>query len=442
MMKKRLGINIFVVLVATIYAVVLVLGNVGVAKVGLAVEDGSYAQKFATDNNLNVVELSDSEKVYFDQRYELFDYNIEDNYVVLEEYNGYSTELVIPSFLQDRKVVGLSDNFMQSLKTVKNLYIPDGLAHVDGNVVENIVIYCSDDNEFYKDNMDSEWNFETVYDSDFVNHNLGELEYSYNVNGNTIEITHYNGEESNLLVIPSYINGMPVTEVSMNLLGTAKAFVIPSTVNHISGTVSMVLYTPVFAVELVFTVLTFLISLIVINILLPRYQKGDMEEYMLTGNQMIAVALYVVIQTGFSIYCIYVGKSQLFIDLVISLVILIGFIAALMMTGFGRNHVKEVEQHFQDKTSRMKSIKLSVKGMSELVNDTELKKQVQRLEDEIRYSDPVTREDLVGIETEIEDKISKLKKCITSGDANEIKLLTEELMIIVKERNNRCKEGK
>lgn len=75
---------------------------------------------------------------------------------------------------------------------------------------------------------------------------------------------------------------------------------IPKTVTSITGASSRLVYSQLFAIELVFTIIAFVLVLITVNILLPRYHKSN-SEYMLTGNQMAAVILYVVIQTAFGI---------------------------------------------------------------------------------------------------------------------------------------------
>lgn len=440
--KKIVGLNIFIILVAILYAIVLIVGNVKTVKSSVAVEDGSYAKQYAEDNKLNMVTLADSEKVYFDQRYETFSYNVDGNEIILEKYEGKSTDLVIPENINGKKVSTLSAEFMNSLDTVKKIYISNSVKMIEGNPVTGVMICCADNNAFYKDNIDSEWEFETVYDSAFINFDLGNVPYEYNVNGNNIEITRYDGTKKDLIVIPSYINGMPVTDVSMDLLGTAGIIVLPATISNISGTAVKHLYSPLFAVELIFSIIAFILALVVIDILLPRYKKDKLEEFKLTGNQVVAVILYVVAQTGFGIYSIYFRHIPVYLALIVSLVILVVFVAVVMMGGAGRSHVKEVEKHIEEKTSRMKAIKQSARNMSGDIKDAEVRKLVQRVEEEIRFSDAVTTVELDDIESEIEDMIRELKKTIADGDNDKIIECANALMKIVQERNAICKAGK
>ena len=438
--KQVVGLNIFVILVAIAYALIMIIGNVSVAKSSVATISGSYGEQYAIENHLNQVVLADSEQVYFDQRYELFDYNVNDGKITLENYSGKSSDLVIPKSIGGVKITALGENFISSLDTVKNVYLPLNVREILGEVDTNITIHCPENATLIADYEETDWNIEVVYDSDFINFELGDIPFQYNLNEANAEITRYD-ENEELIVIPSYINGYPVTTVSMDFLGTAEVIVIPETVTNITGSSVQVLYSPVFMIELIFTIFAFVVALITVNVLLPRYRKNT-EEYLLTGNQMVAVILYVVVQTIFGIAATYFLMISAFIALIISLIIIGGFVAILMLGGAGRKHVKKLEAHVAEKTSGMKAIKDSSRNMASEVKNPELRKQVQRLVDEIRFSDAVSRADLNDIESEIEDAIQELKKSISAGDEDAIKNNVECTMQLVKERNIRCKSGK
>ena len=438
--KQVVGLNIFVILVAIAYALIMIIGNVSVAKSSVATISGSYGEQYAIENHLNQVVLADSEQVYFDQRYELFDYNVNDGKITLENYSGKSSDLVIPKSIGGVKITALGENFISSLDTVKNVYLPLNVREILGEVNTNITIHCPENATLIADYEETDWNIEVVYDSDFINFELGDIPFQYNLNEANAEITRYDGNEE-LVVIPSYINGYPVTTVSMDFLGTAEVIVIPETVTNITGSSVQVLYSPVFMIELIFTIFAFVVAIITVNVLLPRYRKNT-EEYLLTGNQMVAVILYVVVQTIFGIAATYFLMISAFIALIISLIIIGGFVAILMLGGAGRKHVKKLEAHVAEKTSGMKAIKDSSRNMASEIRNPELRKQVQRLVDEIRFSDAVSRADLNDIESEIEDAIQELKKSISAGDEDAIKNNVECTMQLVKERNIRCKSGK
>ena len=467
--KNQILLNIYVLIAAVIFCAVLILGNVGRVAANVAVVPGSYGETYALKNKLNVVALSDSEKGYFDQRYESFDYNTSGNGITLEKYSGNSTDLVIPAYIGDKAVIALSEGFIESLTSVKRLYVPNTVSEIGGDPDESIIVCCYKDSELYKEYMKSQekedasdestessevssddleksedtskqWNIEVLYDSDFVNFYLGDIPFEYNLKGSNVEITRYIGNES-MVIIPSHVDGYPVTNIAMNLFGKSDLIVIPDTVIEISGTSAKLLYSPLFAIELIFSVIAIVLTLLSVNMLLPRYRKST-SEYLLTGSQIVASVLYVICQLGFAIAAIYYLEISAFLALVISLVILAIYVLMMFSAGIGREHAADVSKRMVEKTSRMDSIKESVKGIDDSISDSEVKKQVRRLAEEIRYSDPVTNKELDNIESDIEFKLECLKKLIKKGDNSEIISLCDEIMTLVKDRNKRCKAGK
>lgn len=431
--KKQLFVDFMIVLIAVIYIAILILGNVYVAKCNVAVQSGSYAETYAEKHNLNIVEIADSQEDYFDLRYETFSYNEMGSSITLEEYLGSSTNLVVPEAIGGKNVTALSEDFIKSLNNVEKLYIPDKVNTIEGTPVETLEINCSMDNLFYEENKDSDWNFNFINDSDLINFNLGDIPFGYNKIDDKIEITSYGGDED-IVVIPSYINGLPVTAISMDLIGIADIVVIPDTITSITGKSQWFLYTNVFLIGLIFSILAFVISLLTVNILLPRYSAEKPEEYLLTGNQVAITIAYLMVQVGFSIYCIYFSTISAYIELVVSLVILVMFVLGIYLTSQGRIHVKKVESESAEKILLMKDIKKSVQSLPVSVGDGETQRMLQRLKDEIRYS-PLDSNGTQVIEADIQKEIEHLVEAINESENEEIKNIVANLINLVQKRN-------
>ena len=451
--RNQLVLNIFIIIAGIVFSLVLILGNVGRASASVAVIGGSYGEEYADSNKLNIVELSDSEKNYFDLRYEIFDYSVEDDGITIERYTGKSSELVIPETINSIPVTKIGKDFIEADSSISDLYIPATICEIQASVKENITIHCYDNTPIYQQYLaDKEaeteqegedisvWKYEIIYDSDFVNYTLGDIPFSYNMNDDTVEITRYAGDEK-LVIIPAYINGYPVTKISMNLLDLGNLVVIPDTVTSITGASAKLLYSPLFAIELIFSLLAILLSLITVNVLLPRYRK-DNAEYMLTGSQIVSVVLYVMAQIGFAIASIYYLSITSFLALVISLVILAIFVLLVFSAGIGRGQVKEISQKIAEKTSRMDAIKQSAKELDGSKVSPETRKQLNRLVEEIRYSDPVSTPELDDIETALEKAIDDVKGAILAGDDAEIIKIIDLTKKLILKRSSMCKAGK
>ncbi len=207
-------------------------------------------------------------------------------------------------------------------------------------------------------------------EEDYVSLPLTSIPFEYNLNGNNAEIVYYTGNDD-VVVIPSYIDGHTVTEISMDLVGIADVIVIPDTVTNITGESVLYLTTALFIIELFFSILAIILALIIVNVIFPRYSK-DISEYMLSGSQMAASVLYVIAQIAFCIYALKTYSVSAYVALIVSLVILLVYVLFVFLGGVGRTQVKAVEKNVANKTARMKEIKLIVKSLPN-INDPKLK---------------------------------------------------------------------
>lgn len=427
---NRKTFNVITIILAVIYALVLILGNVFYASLPVAVMPGSYAEQFADKKLLKKVDVSEAEKGYFDWRYEEFDYNTTDqNNLSIERYTGKSTDLVIPAQINGQMVTRIGKDFFNGL-SVRSLYLPVTIIAIDAEPVKGIKIYCDKDSIFYKDNQDKGWDLETVYDSTFVNFMLGDLPYGYNETETGMELTRYYGD-SDIIVIPSYINGKPVTTVSFDMLGNFRLVVFPNTVTEINGRVEKILFTAVFFFELIFSIIAFITVIIAVNIILPRY-KNDISEYMLSGSQMIISFAYLIIQLCFSILAIYFGIVSAGIAFVISLLLLGAYIVLIFMLQGGREHTQKVEERIAVQTETVRDLKSSIIGLSDGIQDKEVKKQVERVMEDIKYS-PL-RSKNPAVENRLADEIDNLKVLIRDNKNEDIMKKCADILTLIKTR--------
>ena len=329
-------------------------------------------------------------------------------------------------------VIGIGKDFFDNLdSSVKKVVLPESIIVVEAEPSNKVKIYCTNESIFQILHGNQEWNIETRYESEFENFFLGDLEYSYNVNGNEIEITNYNGNYTDIAVIPSYINGLPVRSLSLDMLGKAGAFVIPETVNSITGMTTKMVYGFQFAVQLIFTILAFVLSMIMVNIILPRFTK-DNNEFFLSGGQMVVTILYVILQVAFCIVTIYIIRIPALLSIVISAVLLAVFIAGTMLGGAGREHSKEVSQKIEENTSFMKNLKESTKYLADGIEDEETKKCVQELVDEIRFCKLNGKDD--SLDNRIESSIEEMKNKIRNKEYEGIKSDVDAIVAMLKQR--------
>lgn len=447
---KRTKFNLSVMLIVLVYALILLIGNIATAQISVATMPGSYASEFAEKHRLNHVDLAETQQAYFDQRYEEFEYSESSYGLCLEEYKGVSQELVIPASINGKTVTALGEEFFANSPMLEDVYLSDHIFIIYGEVDDDVTLYCSKDSVIYEDNQPVEdddekakaelWDVESVYDSTFINFALGDIPFEYNKSKSLeIELVAYTGSED-VLVIPSYINGMPVTTISFDLLGKFDLVVLPDTVTEINGEVSRVIFSDAFAVQLVMTLLAYVVIMLSVNVILPRMNKA--QEMHLSMPQLVLSFVYIVGQVLFSILAIYLNIIPASLSFAISLIWMVLYVVLFFVSGTGRSHAIKIEEKVEQKTSWMKEFKLYCADLADGVNDPALKKQLNRLVENIRYSDPSSNEQLSGIESQLDMAISELRLSISKGNAEDIMEKCSKAQNLLAERNRQCRQYK
>ncbi len=428
---KRSVFNVITAILAVTYIVCLVLGNVFYSAIPVATLPGSYAEKFAEEKMLHKIDVPDSEKRFLDFRYENFDYNTTDkDTLCIERYKGLSRDLMIPGFIGGKMVTSIGENFFEGLD-VDCLYIPETIVEILADPTDKVTLYCDKDSPFYEYNKDSdEWRIETAYDSTYYNPLCADIPFSYNDNGNSIELVGYKGNDS-IIAIPSYIDGKPVTTVSFDLLGRYDMVIFPDTVKEINGKVGVWVYSPVFIVEVLFTVLAFVSAIVVINIIYSRLSK-NLGEYMLSGPQAIVSILFLIVQIVFCFISIYLIPISAGLAFVLSFLLVMSYMVFVFLLNRGREHSLQITEKISDQTAPVRNLQSMVRGLHDGIEDPEIKKYVSRVVDEIKYTQAKSRN--TGIERLVADEIALLKDAISKGNKDRIIHKCDEIIDLMKSR--------
>ena len=198
------------------------------------------------------------------------------------------------------------------------------------------------------------------------------------------------------------------------------AFVVPTEKNS------------VFWIAYCFTVIAFVLQIIVWNV---AFGKTETMKSKFLGLPLIQVGVtYLIIQIiAFAIMAYFAGHIQPWIPVVVCLPLL-GFTAIeIIGAEVGRNEINRVEEHVGSKVFSIKSMQVDVGQLANIEKDEKTKDALHKLAEAIRYSDPMSADELEAIEQQISDKIEEMKQ--TDNKA----MLIQELQELIAERNAKCK---
>ena len=99
----------------------------------------------------------------------------------------------------------------------------------------------------------------------------------------------------------------------------------------------------------------------------------------------------------------------------------------------GRNEIERVEAKVQKKVFYIRELQADIELLANNETDATVKTALTQLAEKIRFSDPMSNEQLADLENKISAKVLELKTA-----ANKVEIITE-LTLLLDERNKKCK---
>lgn len=174
------------------------------------------------------------------------------------------------------------------------------------------------------------------------------------------------------------------------------------------------------------------------------FQKGEDAKSKFYGLPIAKLGVvYLVAQLGVSLMEIILAKQiPLWLGLIINVillgVVLVGCITAEVM----REEITRQDVQIKTDVDNMRKLQSMTASLVGICQDDAIKKILQDLADDFRYSDPVSSEDTKTIENELIAITGEIQKALVEGNTEVIGGLCVKAKVSLAERNRVCKVGK
>lgn len=114
-------------------------------------------------------------------------------------------------------------------------------------------------------------------------------------------------------------------------------------------------------------------------------------------------------------------------------VLIVCISAICMITAeIGRDIVNNVEEKVQSKVSYIREIQTDIEIIAERESDSAIKQKILKLAEKVRYSDPISSDELFELEKKISDKVKEL------NNADDKSAIVDEIELLLLDRNKKC----
>ena len=101
--------------------------------------------------------------------------------------------------------------------------------------------------------------------------------------------------------------------------------------------------------------------------------------------------------------------------------------------------VSEIDEKVEIKTSLIKALAADAESLMSVAKAPELMTEVKKVYQALRYSDPVSNASLDEINCQVQNQFSVFANAVKSEDSDLTVSSSEELLVLIDERNKKCK---
>lgn len=148
-----------------------------------------------------------------------------------------------------------------------------------------------------------------------------------------------------------------------------------------------------------------------------------------------AVVVSLVVGLAFMIFPILPA----WIGAIVCLLVAGYFAIACVKASTVANVVADIDAKVKTKTAFMRMAVVEAENILARATTNEIKSEVKKVYETLKYSDPMSNPALDDIEQEIDNGLKELKKAVTSNDSAKVLSVTASILLNVKERNSKCK---
>lgn len=124
---------------------------------------------------------------------------------------------------------------------------------------------------------------------------------------------------------------------------------------------------------------------------------------------------------------------------IVCIVVLAFNAIAVIKAVWAADTVNKVDEKVKAQTSYIKNLTVDTESILARAKSEPVKEECKKVYEAVRYSDPMSNEALSVIEAKVTVKIDEFSSAVGADDAEKAKEIADEIIILVGDRNKKCK---
>ena len=140
--------------------------------------------------------------------------------------------------------------------------------------------------------------------------------------------------------------------------------------------------------------------------------------------------------------CMLISPLPYWVGVVICVVVLATNILSILKATAAVAEIERVDSKIKAQTSFIKMLTIDADTLMAQAKSDAVKAECRKAYEAIRYSDPMSNDELSSVEGQISAKFAALSEVVKADDFTSVTEIATEVVILIGDRNKKCKEMK
>lgn len=137
--------------------------------------------------------------------------------------------------------------------------------------------------------------------------------------------------------------------------------------------------------------------------------------------------------------CMLISPLPYWVGVIACAIVLAVVAIAVIKASVAADAVSAIDDKIKMQTFYIKSLTVDAEGLIARAQTEEVKAECKKVYEAVRYSDPMSHDMLAATESQITIKFSELANAVNSNDIESVKAFAREVVILIDDRNKKCR---
>ena len=195
-------------------------------------------------------------------------------------------------------------------------------------------------------------------------------------------------------------------------------------------------YTPSFWIGYVFITLSFIGQIVCAYFAL---KDDDIKKTFYNVSLISTSYTGLILSFIFGGLCMLISPLPYWVGIILCAIVLGFNVIAVVKATAAIDIVSGIDKKMKESTLFIKSLTVDAENLISRAKSENIKAECKKVYEAVRYSDPMSNDAFASVESDITIKFSKLSEAVISEDSETVVTLADEIIILLGDRNRKCK---